>query len=420
LTDPHDYERKLSLEYQLASRIRHPNVARYIELVQYRDRSSLIMEWIEGRSVAELFAEGWQTSEIAVGLGVQVVLQALRALRAVHDTNGFDGRSLGWVHGDVSPHNLMVDTTGTVKLVDLGIARVHDARTHGEATLRASFVAPELARGERVDRAADVYSLGAILYLLTTGWHPYAGAAGPVERRDEPPLILPSSIVHGYPDALERLVLRALAPQREHRFQSTAEMFDELIRAFPRYASQGDIAKLLHEVFGDAIVRDRTRVDEAREHHSETHASEGDPTPSTKTTNTLAPSYVTTELADRSRNVASQAGRFGLVAAAFVVAFVATIALSLSGSMRRSVSAARSLSDPHPSARQAVSPRNQSAHPNHDVSAPADRSEQPASPASARPAPALGALPTKSAPTRAPQRAPRQKESDSIVRRYGI
>jgi serine/threonine protein kinase len=393
----------------------------------------LIMEWIEGRSVGELFAEAWQTRKVSIGLGVQIAIQACRALRAVHDTPGFDGRALGWVHGSVSPQNLMVDIAGTLKLVDLGIVQVNDTRNASADPRRASFVAPEMARGERVDLRADVFSLGAILYLLTTGWHPSDAARGSdrsATNRPHASPILPSDVVQGYPRALENVVLRALAPQRDQRFRSTSELLDELVRAFPGYASENDVAELLHELCGDAVLSDRATLNDALERYSATGPSDTDrldanrPTRSATKTgpNTLAPSYVTTQSPDRSKVVPPGPGRLGLVAAAmaFVVAFASTIALSYTRNSRRSVAAAATVAESH-LPRRGVSPPAQSAPPRATDQPHAEHPEPAAATASEKLAPAPRAAPARSTPsTDEPLKPRRETASDSILRRYGI
>jgi serine/threonine protein kinase len=380
------------------------------------------MEWIEGRSVAELFAEAWQTREVSIGLGVQIAMQACRALRAVHDTPGFDGRALGWVHGSVSPKNLMVDTAGTLKLVDLGIAQADETRNASADPRRASFVAPEMARGERVDLRADVFSLGAILYLLTTGWHPSDAARGSdrsASNRPHGAPILPSDVVQGYPRALENVVLRALAPQRDQRFRSTSELLDELVRAFPGYASEHDVAELLHESCGDAILSERATVNDALERYSATGPSDTDlrldanrpMTSTTKTgTNTLAPSYVTTQSLDRSKVVAPGPGRLGLVAAV----------ISYTRISQRSVAAEATVAESH-TPRRGVSPSAQSA-PSRATDQPhAEHAEPAAATASEKPAPAPRVAPARPTPsTDEPPKPGRETASDSILRRYGI
>jgi serine/threonine-protein kinase len=413
--NPRDYERKLSLEASLASRIRHPNVAQYFELVRHQNRSCLVMEWIEGRSVAELFDEAWQTREMSIGLGVQVAIQACRALRAVHETRGFDGRALDWVHGDVSPHNLIVDTAGTLKLVDFGVAQVDDARSATENSERASFVAPEVARGERVDVRADVFSLGAVLYLLTTGWRPYPRASGSRQlaaSRSDDSLILPSNLVQSYPKALENVVLRALAPHRDERFRSMTELLDELVHAFPGHASESDVAALLDDVYGEAILSDRARVDDALERYSATRTAP----------NTLSPSYVTTQSPERPSARPRGPGRLGLVAAAlaFAAAFASTIGLSFTNLSRPSAAAA-----PTPTASSSAPsvdlPSAQGAPPKTAGLASTERPALVDTPFSDKRAPGQRAAPARStSPARAIPQPVRKKATDSIFRRYGI
>ena len=149
-------------EARLAARLSHPNVVTVYDAGEAEDgRPYIVMEYVPGTTLAEL---GRVPPVEAVGLAVQ----ACRGLEHAH--------SAGLVHRDVKPQNLLLREDGTVKVADFGIARAAEttALTQvGTVLGTAAYLSPEQALGEQVTAAADVYSLGAVLYELLTGRPPY-------------------------------------------------------------------------------------------------------------------------------------------------------------------------------------------------------------------------------------------------------
>ena len=422
---PHsEDEHGFQLEAQLASRIQHRNVARCLDIIEHEGISCSIMEWIEGRSLGDVLRTASGAAPIPLGVAVQIIMQACEGLKAVHEVCGPDGRELGWIHGELSPQSFMIDTAGTVKLVDLGIVRRRPSRGKGQPGERgdSSFVAPELARGERVDGRADVFSLGMIFYRLTTGRHPFAPARGPKQSAavfGGSGIIPPSAIVRGYPKALEAWVQRALARERGHRLESVGEMLDELLELYPGYASEGELAALLRRLCGDSILDERRKLEQALERYSEpdsTHLPRPELSASESTSNTLSPSYFTAEALEASR-VPWKPGRLAIAVAtiAFVTAFALTIALS-SFRFPRSAPAAQALPQGAPSPAA-------SAHSSPVVLPPLESARRVAAPVAPRPAttpssPVRMRLEPATAP---PRKAPTKgNDSGDVLRRYGI
>ena len=157
-------------EAQTAARLSHPNVVTIYDVVEDDGRPWIVMELIRSRSLRELVeADGPLTSQQAAGVGLQI----LTALNAAH--------ALGIVHRDVKPGNVLIDTDGRAILADFGIARTQDSTaltTSGVLVGSPSYIAPELARGERGGPESDLWSLGATLYALVEGRPAYdrAGA----------------------------------------------------------------------------------------------------------------------------------------------------------------------------------------------------------------------------------------------------
>lgn len=188
----------------------------------------IVMEYVEGHTVRELLGEG---EAVPINEAVEIVTGVLDALEYSHRA--------GIIHRDIKPGNIMLTSTGAVKVMDFGIARaVEDSAaqvTQAHAVVgTAQYLSPEQARGEVVDARSDLYSTGCLLYELLTGTPPFTGdsavaiAYQHVREVPRPP----SSIAPDVPEALDRVVLKALAKAREDRYQDAAHMRTDLLAAY--------------------------------------------------------------------------------------------------------------------------------------------------------------------------------------------
>lgn len=169
LADPVDRERFLR-EARAAAQLNHPNIVAIFDVGEWEGCSYLVMELLEGRSLADVLAE---RGPLPVEDVRRYGAQAAAGLAAAH--------ARGVVHRDIKPSNLMLASDGTLKLVDFGIARVLDeasSRLTATGTIvgTASYVAPEQARGLQADARTDLYALGCVLYQLLVGRTPFVGA----------------------------------------------------------------------------------------------------------------------------------------------------------------------------------------------------------------------------------------------------
>ncbi|MBH0007979.1 Stk1 family PASTA domain-containing Ser/Thr kinase [Salinibacterium sp. SWN1162] len=210
-----------------AAKMAHPTIVRIFDageesVVDPSGHETLIpfiiMEYVDGRLLKDIVAEGPLAPEEAA----RIVSQVLTALEYSHRA--------GVVHRDIKPGNIMVTTGGQVKVMDFGIARAvsDSAATIAESSAivgTAQYFSPEQARGESVDARSDLYSTGVVLFELLTGKPPFSGA-NPVavaykHVNSEP--IPPSTMVAAVSPALDAVVLRSLAKDRFDRYQSAAE-----------------------------------------------------------------------------------------------------------------------------------------------------------------------------------------------------
>ncbi|HEY5374502.1 MAG TPA: serine/threonine-protein kinase [Polyangiaceae bacterium] len=259
-------EQRLLDEARIAALIQHSNVAQTLELGEHEGTLYLVMEWVDGEPLSDVLSSAEQVGGIPHLVAVNLVSQALRGLQAAHELCDESGRPLGIVHRDISPSNVLVSYSGIAKLVDFGIAQATNQRTSfGDSELEGkfSYMAPEQVLGAAVDRRTDLFAVGVMLYTLTTGRHPFAGADSSEMLRnivsDEPP-IRPSLRKPNYSRTLEAVVLKALEKEREGRWLSAEEMRLALQRGVPQAFELGFEAQLrnfMGDTVGDRALRKR-------------------------------------------------------------------------------------------------------------------------------------------------------------------
>jgi serine/threonine protein kinase len=207
-------------EAQAAARLVHPNVVQIFDsgLDQQSGRHFIVMEYIEGKSCAEILRDdGW----VQVDEAVAIVEQACAGLHYAHRH--------GVVHRDVKPGNLLRSRTGEVKLADFGIAKATEQSSItqvGSVLGTAAYLAPEQARGEEAGPRADLYALGVVAYQLISGRLPYEASSltelALKQQREEPPML--DTLVAAVGPELAEAIAIALALDPDERYQTAQEM----------------------------------------------------------------------------------------------------------------------------------------------------------------------------------------------------
>ncbi len=256
-------------EGRLIRAIRHPNVVDVYEVDEASGVMYMAMEWVEGDSLHALIAESGKRRPIPVEMSVRIIADAAAGLHAAHELTDAAGRLLGVVHRDVSPHNILIGTDGAVKLVDFGVAkamgRIGDATQAGQLKGKFGYMSPEQARGKPVDRRADIFALGIVLFELTTTRRLFRG------EHDAETLHLvvggkipePRSIDPQYPEQLQAIVLRALERDVDKRYQTAAELQKDLEDYLQRnliVVPRGGVGGLLKRVLGARIEQRRKGI----------------------------------------------------------------------------------------------------------------------------------------------------------------
>jgi eukaryotic-like serine/threonine-protein kinase len=241
-------------EATLAAMVDHPNVVRLYDVGVHQSVPFYVMEWIDGhslRNVARISSEA--EKPVPAGIALRIAADLCGGLHAAHELRGENGQLLGFVHRDVSPHNVLVTFEGVPKLIDFGVAKARDLASGRESSVCAGlkgkvrYMAPEQALEEPIDRRADLFSVGAILFQLLTGRAPLEG---PNELAvinallSTAPIFVPEDL----PEPVQWILRRALARKPEQRFADAAEMQNAIELALVELGepdSHADVAQCL-------------------------------------------------------------------------------------------------------------------------------------------------------------------------------
>ncbi len=216
-------------EARIASCIAHPNVVATLDVVAEAGEYVVVMELVEGPTLERLLAHGAPPLAVTV----RILSDALRGLHAAHEATSADGERLHVVHRDVAPSNILVGCDGVARISDFGVAKARGrlaSTRNGEVKGHLSYMAPEQLVGDEVDARADTFSAGVVLWESLTGRRLFhaENEAQIVYALLERPIAPPRTLVPDLPQAMEAVVLRALAREPSERFASARAMADAL------------------------------------------------------------------------------------------------------------------------------------------------------------------------------------------------
>jgi serine/threonine-protein kinase len=230
-----EYESRFRTEARSAARLQHPNIVSVYDSDRDGDIAFLVMEYIQGDDLKHHLDRGVRYS---LEQSLKMVRDLLAALDYAHKA--------GIVHRDIKPANLLIEPGGKVKLTDFGVARMQDSgeatRTQGSMVGTLKYMAPEQVQGLKIDSRADLFSVGVVLYQLLTDKRPFDGdndfsIIHQIIGHTPPP---PSSFNSKLPPAIDAVVARALAKDREQRF-ATARDFASALQSAIRRAEDATI-----------------------------------------------------------------------------------------------------------------------------------------------------------------------------------
>ncbi len=222
------------------STLHHGNIVQIFDVGAENGTHYLAMDYLHGETLRTVLQQVRASgAELPLDFAITAVVSCAEALHYVHTRHGSDGRWLRMVHRDVTPSNLMACYDGAIKLIDFGNAKAATRASYtpaGEIKGEAAYMAPEQARGEAVDLRSDVFSLGVVLYELTTRVHPFVGSSSLATRhrllRGE--IKSPVELISGYPSELARVVMTALAADPAMRYRDCGALGQALMEVAER------------------------------------------------------------------------------------------------------------------------------------------------------------------------------------------
>lgn len=277
MTQDQGFVEMLLHEARIAATLSHPNIVQIFDVGQIDGVYFIAMEHIHGediRGVVRAMKKN-NVSDFPLEHALTVVLGVCAGLAYAHEKRNLDGVTLDIVHRDISPQNIVVTFTGDVKIVDFGIAKsdIQGASedTHsGQIKGKVAYMSPEQAAGQHVDWRSDIFAAGVMLFELTTGRRLFKGGSEfetlkLICDREYP---RPSEVRPGYPLALERIVMRALAKKREERYQSAREMQGDLeafIREERIAASTVSLTRWMQSLFADKLAQQKEALQDVKQ-----------------------------------------------------------------------------------------------------------------------------------------------------------
>jgi eukaryotic-like serine/threonine-protein kinase len=246
-------------EVRLSRHIVHPNVVRVVDFVSDGEVMLAVMDYVHAEPLSRLLADVRQARALVPrAIAAAVVRDVLRGLQAAHEATDSKGALLNIVHRDVTPENVLVGADGTARITDFGVAKASgrlQATRDGGVRGKMAYLAPEQIGGEVTPRT-DIYAAGLVLWEILVGERALHGSneAEMLARALSPAIPAPSTRAIEIPPDLDAVVLRALAPDPEHRFHTAAHFATELERGSTRIASPEEVAAWVRAIGGERLA----------------------------------------------------------------------------------------------------------------------------------------------------------------------
>lgn len=240
-------------EAHIAMTLAHSNIVQVLDLGEADGRYFLVMELVDGWDLATLLERARTASlPLPVPMALYVTAEVCRALAYAH-TKSRNGKALGIVHRDISPQNILVSEHGEVKLTDFGIAKAMGKRERTQTGIikgKLDFMSPEQATGTSLDARSDLFSLGSVLYLITTGVRPFEAASdlASLLRVQGAGFKPPSEVRPDLPASVTAIIERAMKRVPSERYPNAEAMMlalEEVLRAEHGSAGQSELKRWL-------------------------------------------------------------------------------------------------------------------------------------------------------------------------------
>ncbi|HEX8794841.1 MAG TPA: serine/threonine-protein kinase [Polyangiaceae bacterium] len=252
-------------EARLAAMLHHSNVVAVTDVVESDGELFLVMEYVDSVALSTLLKTAADKRErLPPAVVVRILLDALSGLHAAHEAVDMRGNRLEIVHRDVSPQNVIVGSDGASRLIDFGVAKARHRLTEtksGSLKGKYGYMSPEQAKAQPIDRRADLFSAGVVLWETLTGSRLFRGENefDTIRRITEEPVPAPSTIAPTVPRGVDAVALKALSRDRAARFQ-TAHEFIEALEAACLPAPTRDVGAIIKRLCGDRLDSRRSTL----------------------------------------------------------------------------------------------------------------------------------------------------------------
>jgi serine/threonine-protein kinase len=251
-------------EARLAARLNHPNVVQTYEVGEASKRHFIAMEYLDGQPYSRILHRcraDKGNAPLPINMAVRILSESLAGLHYAHELKDFDGTPLRFVHRDVSPHNVFVTYDGTIKVLDFGIAKAAggsaETRT-GVLKGKVGYMAPEYIKGKKIDRRADVFGMGVVLWESLAGKRLFRGESEgdtleKVLRTEVPPIL----------SSLDAVIAKALAREPDDRFATAGDFkwaLEEAASAAGLLGTHDEVAAHVRVISGEDLERRRAAV----------------------------------------------------------------------------------------------------------------------------------------------------------------
>jgi len=253
-------------EAKLAAQLNHPNIVQIYDLGRVNDSYFIAMEYISGRDMSRIIPKAEKAGiSFPMIYALRIASNVCEGLYFAHTKGDAYGNPLNIVHRDITPENILVSFSGTVKIVDFGIAKANtqlEQTRAGEIKGKLSYMSPEQCMGHQLDARSDIFSFGSVIYEWVTGYKLFTGENEMAILKSiiDGKIYPPSYFKEDVPEAVERILMKALDKDKTKRYQSAWEMqfdIDTYLASSEFTPSNIHLSNFLKQIFGDEIEREK-------------------------------------------------------------------------------------------------------------------------------------------------------------------
>lgn len=253
-------------EAKLAAQLNHPNVVQIYDLGKIGETYFIAMEYIFGRDMRRIIPKAASMNiPFPMVYALKIASSVCEGLFYAHQRTDIYGNPLNIVHRDITPENIFVSFDGTVKILDFGIAKAStqiEQTRAGEIKGKLSYMSPEQCLGKKLDHRSDIFSLGTVLYEWITGFKLFTGESevAILKSISEGKIYAPSYFKADIPEAVEKILMRALEKDRDKRYQSAWEMqfdIDQFLSSYEFTPSNIHLSNFIKQLFSDELEAEK-------------------------------------------------------------------------------------------------------------------------------------------------------------------